>query len=417
MISDCGFLTQFVKSEDPDEALQLIKDAIQSKSNNSVLQSRHIHQLMIACLQRNATELCSKIYQRMSSAQSLASPGDSLRWPEADLELFSFTVLALTRFLKVKEALDVLESVRSSSMNDSQEIVFGQVVNSPLFPYPPLTVVQPQEGVKIVPCSTSRYLFEVFSGAVTSVTSDATENASDVFITAARFLKLWRKPRIKAVHKMIVTTPSGIPRTFRFGTESAEVPAKLNDRVTVVCAPERITEKVSGILDPIPQGIRPGEAITVVNHRTGQTTPVLRAPRDQSMESLPPWVVPLAVVLAGSDAASSLIDSNLPLIGAATIAAVGASVVIGNSTVLPKLKQLPESRLGGELLRQDLLRQHQGLVSRLDELFRESSIDVRTLAKLWQLESKMTSVDSSGKYNARIERIDQARQNLEVKYT
>eukprot|EP00210_Caulerpa_lentillifera_P005056 g4829.t1 len=313
----------------------------------------------------------------------------------------------------VKEALEVLESMRSSGSSASQEIIFGQVVNSPIPPFPPLTVVQPQEGVKTVPCSTSKYLFEVFSGTVTSVTSDAVDNASDAFMSLIRLLKLWKKPRINAVHKMVVTTPSGIPRTFRFGTESAEVPAKLKDRVSLICAPERILEKVSGVLDPIPQGIRSGEVITVLNHKTGVTTPALRAPRDVGMESVPSWVVPVAMVLAGSDVASSFVDSNFPLLGAVAVATMGASVLISNSIVLPKLKQLPENRLGGEMLRQELLRQHQDLISRLEVLFRDASMDVRTLAKLWQLESKMTSIDSSGKYDARIERIDYARRNLE----
>lgn len=83
-------------------------------------------------------------------------------------------------------------------------------------------------------------------------------------------------------------------------------------------------------------------------------------------------------------------------------------------TLLPRLKQLPERRLESESLRQALLGRHQILISKLEKLYLEASDDVRSLAKLWQLESKMTSVDPTGKYEARLQRIEKARQSLEV---
>jgi hypothetical protein len=51
-------------------------------------------------------------------------------------------------------------------------------------------------------------------------------------------------------------------------------------------------------------------------------------------------VLPAVVLAAGGDAASSLIDPNLPLLIAAGAASVTGSVVAGNTLLIPKLKQV-----------------------------------------------------------------------------
>jgi len=79
------------------------------------------------------------------------------------------------------------------------------------------------------------------------------------------------------------------------------------------------------------------------------------------------------------------------------------------------LKQMPASMLGGESVRQELLGRHQSLKNKIEELRRESADDIRALAKLWQLESKMTSVGFAGKYEARIRRIGKAKSTLQMK--
>ena len=43
---------------------------------------------------------------------------------------------------------------------------------------------------------------------------------------------------------------------------------------------------------------------------------------------MPCWVGPVAIVLAGSDALSGVVDPALPLIGAAAIAAVAGNAVV-----------------------------------------------------------------------------------------
>lgn len=68
-----------------------------------------------------------------------------------------------------------------------------------------------------------------------------------------------------------------------------------------------------------------------------------------------------------------------------------------------------------ERVRQELLGQHKGLITKIVDLLQDCGSDLRTLAKLWQLESKMASVGAAGSYDARIERIAKARENLEAR--
>ncbi len=82
-----------------------------------------------------------------------------------------------------------------------------------------------------------------------------------------------------------------------------------------------------GLLPSTPPGYKAGEPLYTSNHTTGIDTPVQRPP-NAAGDRLPGWVLPVAVLLAGGDAASYLIDPALPLIAASTAAAlVGTSVV------------------------------------------------------------------------------------------
>lgn len=145
-----------------------------------------------------------------------------------------------------------------------------------------------------------RYRFEIFSGKVTRIRSEAIDASKDVFVSIARFLRLWKSPPIRAIHEMIVTTPSGIPRTFRFATEFSDVPAMEGDRVSIVCAPAINEEKNFGIFAPIPPSVYPGDALSLTNHNTSITASLLRAPKTAN-EGIPSWIVPTTVVLAGTN--------------------------------------------------------------------------------------------------------------------
>lgn len=87
-----------------------------------------------------------------------------------------------------------------------------------------MQVVQPQEGSKVVACAESRYEFEVFSGTVLGVPKSEAQNAAEGLL---KKLFGFGKGACQAVHEMVVRTPDGTSRTFRFGTTSADVPAQV----------------------------------------------------------------------------------------------------------------------------------------------------------------------------------------------
>lgn len=80
---------------------------------------------------------------------------------------------------------------------------------------------------QVAACASSRYEFEVFSGSVVSVTSEALVSSQSPLLAFARAANLWRKPPLAALHQMVVRTPDGRARTFSFGTETADIPAQV----------------------------------------------------------------------------------------------------------------------------------------------------------------------------------------------
>lgn len=237
---------------------------------------------------------------------------------------------------------------------------FGHVVNSPLPPQRPLAVVQPQEGCKVVSDSNSLYEFELFSGTVTSCKSEALQPSSNPLAAAARLVL--RRPAVAAVHELVVQAPDGSSRTFRVGTATADVPAQLGDRITVVCAPNKGRNKLKRlVLSTNAPGTQPGEPMLISNHKTGIELQLLRPPLAGSQTTVPSWLLPAAVVLAGGDAASGLLDPALPILITGGVAVAVSSAVASNTLLLPKLKQLPSNAVKLESIRQQLLAQHAGL--------------------------------------------------------
>lgn len=102
----------------------------------------------------------------------------------------------------------------------------------------------------------SRYEFELFSGVVTRVSSEALTSQQSVLLAALRLAGVWRQPPTGAVHEVVVQTPGGQSRAFRFATETADVPAFEGQRVTVVCAPTGPGQRRVGILSTSPPGER-----------------------------------------------------------------------------------------------------------------------------------------------------------------
>lgn len=301
-------------------------------------------------------------------------------------------------------------------MPRNEEVGFGKVIGCPLAPGRTLTVVQPQEGFKLVADAYSKYEYEVSSGKVLSCTSEQMQSqANNPLFMLARALGFQKSLPAAAVHTMTLQAPDGQSRTFRFATETSDVPAQAGERATVVCAPFKNSAKGRRpVFSASPPGRRPGEAMQATNHKTGVVTPLLAPPTSNTQAAFPSWVLPAVLVLAGGDAASSLIDPTLPAMIAIGSAAAVGSVVTGTSVLVPRLKQLSDRDVSLEYTRQQLLGQYAQLARKSDDVSQEANEDVRVLAKLWQLQSKMESVaGSAAAYEARIGRIARARQNIE----
>lgn len=342
----------------------------------AALSEADAEQLLTGSLEQGNVALARSLYQEMcrvrrmvqaagGAASASIDAAPLAAWPPATLALTARLVLGLCRQLQVAQAREVIEAIRGQGMPRAEEVAFGYVVPSPLPPRLPLAVAQPREGCRVVADANTRYEFELFSGTVSSCKSEAL-NPGDggLLAAAARAVGLLRTQAVAAVHEWVVTAPDGTSRTFRAGTSSADVPAQPGERVSVVCAPSKpSTRQRRLLLSTAPPGTRPGQPLLVANHRTGAELALVRPP--SGPQGLPGWALPVTVLLAGSDAASALVDPSLPLLLATGVAVAVGSAVAGNSLVLPRLKQLPPKAVRVEETRQQLLAQHGRLAAKV----------------------------------------------------
>eukprot|EP01023_Acetabularia_acetabulum_P015387 TRINITY_DN1744_c3_g1_i7.p1 TRINITY_DN1744_c3_g1~~TRINITY_DN1744_c3_g1_i7.p1 ORF type:complete len:366 (-),score=53.28 TRINITY_DN1744_c3_g1_i7:147-1205(-) len=197
-----------------------------------------------------------------------------------------------------------------------------------------------------------------------------------------------------------------------FGTCSSEVAAVEGDEVTIVCAGGNKQKR--GILNNSPPGKQIGEVMQVSNHSTGVVCVTERAPaRSQQSGQVPSWLLPAVVLFAASDTASSLIDPNLPLIiGMGTVASIGSTLLASN-VLWPQLKKIPQNTLAKEQQRQLLLGQHENMAKKLTSIIKEAEDNIRKLAKLSQLRSKMQSVGQQDAYGSRLIQVAEAISTLQ----
>jgi len=399
------------------EAAEIISEELGWESS---LTAQECLELLNAALDKGNVKLAMSIHSSMCASRRPASSQSSmdmtLAWPPATIQTTSALVLGLCKQLAITEAIRVVAEVRVQGLPRNDEVGFGKVIGSPLAPGQTLTVVQPQEGFKLVADAYSKYEYEVFSGTVITCTSEALNpQDGNILLTIARAVGLLRKPAAKAVHSLAVKAPDGTSRTFRVATENAGVPALVNDRVTFVCSPAKNSNKGRrGLLTASPPGTAPGEPMQATNHKTGVVTSLLRPPTPGAQSGIPSWYLPAAVIFAGSDMASSLLDPSLPALIAAGAAFTMGSAVAGNTVLLPRLKQFTDKEVSLEYMRQRLLGQYSSLAGKLESVTQEANEDIRVLARLWQLENKMASVSqASTAYSARMERVAAARTNIE----
>lgn len=135
-------------------------------------------------------------------------------------------------------------------------------------------------------------------------------------------------------------------RTHRFATESVDLPAQVGERVTIaLVAPSSVYREVGPFkFSPKAPNLYPGEPICLTNHEDGRESQLLRAPTKDGNLSLtnPSILLPLIAVLASGDAASGILNPNLPQllpIAAVVSLALGATL---NVVVFPKLGQVSD---------------------------------------------------------------------------
>lgn len=395
------------------EALDMYLQEVEALGHTTPpLSDKDVRKIIGVALERGNFPLVVSLFD--ATCSSKASQGQ-WTWPRAGLETLQEILVGLAKEVQVTDAMRVLQVVRAgASSARNTEVPFGQVVKSPLPPCPPLAVVQPQEGCRVVACAESRYEFELFSGVVTRVSSEALTSQQSVLLAALRLAGVWRQPPTGAVHEVVVQTPGGQSRAFRFATETADVPAFEGQRVTVVCAPTGPGQRRVGILSTSPPGTKRGEPLSLCNHAApgAPTTPLLRPP-DASASVLPSWAPTVAILLAGSDAASGLIDPAMPLLIGAGVATASLTAFASTQYLLPELKRLPEPSVRIEEIRQSLLKQHMLVSERLQGVVRQAEEDIRDLARLSQLQQKMESVGDAQTYATRGQRVKSAAGGLE----
>lgn len=374
--------------------------------------------ILTSCVSAENYELVLSIFASLFSPSEAAGSFDSkssFEWPRRCESLSAEVVKLLCRNLETKTALEILNILRHRGVQSSEDIHFGYVVDCPDGQGRPLALMQPFEGSKVVPDSYSKYEYEIFSGRV--VRSDSESLVSTLSWWKQIGFQLGRTPTA-ALHTMTIEAASGQQRTFKFGTSLSSAPAKVGDRVSVVCSPEqgktsRQSMRYSGILAPSPPGTRPGEPLSITNHTVGGSTDLNR-PVDTN-DTVPglKWLIPALIFFVGVDAASSMINPLYPMLFAGMVGSSALAVSVGSSVVLPNLKKLPDSSLGLQETRQGLLQEHVRLTSNIQQLMVETFADIRMLARLWQLLGKMSSMEHHKAYTSRIERVIEARDAME----
>ncbi|XP_052115018.1 uncharacterized protein LOC107479735 [Arachis duranensis] len=383
-------------AKDADDALLMIAQN-SSRNGGGVVSADDSSTIISAALQRNNSELALSIFYAMrSSLDSVGGNGPSVegwKWSRPNAHVYTILIQGLAASLRVSDALRVLKYICEVGVSPGEEVRFGKVVRCPSCQIA-VAVAQPQQG------------------------SPPAERSMDItaWERGLRFLKLKKQSIPAAVHSMVVQTPSGMARTHRFATETVDVPAQEGERVTVaVAAPLNVYRKVGPFkFSPRAPDLYPGEAMCITNHKDGRESILLRAPTKEGNSSLlnPSVLFPLLAVFATGDAASGLIDPGLPQVlsvVAVSSLAVGATL---NSVVFPQLKQLPQGSVEVTAIKQRLLSQYDVILSRIKDLKEAAEKEIWMLARMCQLENKISAVGEPS-YRTRRSKVKRVRESLQ----
>ncbi|XP_043700986.1 uncharacterized protein LOC122651603 isoform X5 [Telopea speciosissima] len=360
-------------AKDADEALEMI--AQKSNRDGGVVGTSDCCSIITAALDRNNADLALSVFQAMrSSFDQRANEMDSVerwKWSRPDAYTYASLVRGLGAVLRVSDAIKTLTDVCRVGISSAEEVPFGKIVRCPRCTIA-IVVVQPQNGNQIASCSKCRYQYELVSGNIISIQSEEISMDIPPWERGLRFLKVMKQSTPAAVHSIVVQTPTGTACTHRFATETVELPAQQGERVTIsLAAPSYVYRRVGPFqFSPKAPEFKPGEPICLTNHKNGREFQLLRAPASNGSFSLynPSFLFPIIALLATGDAASGIIDPNLPqYISAAAIASFALATTI-NAVVLPQLSQLPERTVDAVAIKQKLLSQYDVLQIRIKDL-------------------------------------------------
>jgi hypothetical protein len=364
------------------------------------------------------------VHAAASTAPAAATMGLAGSWPRCGPRAASSLVVGLARLLRPDDAVRVLDSLRTRpGPPGAGAVPFGVVVRSPLprsalaGDRPPLAVVRPGDGARLVACPECRYEFELWSGTVSRA---ASEPAARAGAASRAFAALTRSPPPAAVHELDVVTPGGESRPFRLATADPAAPAVVGDSVTLTCAPRAgaaaRSPRRAGPLPPTPPDTAPGDAMTVTNHRTGAVVDALRAlPRGAATAGPAAWLAPAAAVALAGDAASSLLNPSLPLLLAGGAAAAVGAAALGARVVVPALRRLPTASVGAEASRSALLTRHAAATGAAAAAAAAGAAHAASLARARALLAKMGALASAGEYDARSDGVQAAAAALEAR--
>ncbi|CAK8579345.1 unnamed protein product [Lathyrus sativus] len=404
-------------AKDADEALRLIADY--SSENSGVVSVSDCCSIISASLERNNHQLALSVFYSMRSTFHQVDENDPLverwKWSRPNARVYTMLIQGLAASLRVSDALSVVKYICEVGVSPSEEVPFGKIVRCPSCRIA-VAVAQPQQGIQIVSCAKCRYQYELISGNIISIQSEEISMDITAWEKGLRFLRLMKQSIPSAVHSIVVETPSGMARTHRFATETVDLPAQEGERVTVaVAAPSNVYKNLGPFkLSSRAPNFYPGEAMCITNHKDGRESRLVRAPRKDENSSLlkPSILFPLLALFATGDAASGFIDPSLPQflsVVAVSSLAVGSAL---NSFVIPQLNQLPQRSVEVVAIKQRLLSQYDVLQSRINDLKEAAEKEVWMLARMCQLENKISAVGEPS-YRTRISKVKRVRESLQ----
>uniref|UniRef100_A0A0A0KZV4 Pentatricopeptide repeat-containing protein n=2 Tax=Cucumis sativus TaxID=3659 RepID=A0A0A0KZV4_CUCSA len=407
-------------AKDADEALGMIGD--KSGRSGGTVSVSDCRLIISAALKRNNPELAlsvfyamrSTFYQAWEGVNENASIVERWKWSRPDVHVYTLLIEGLAASLRVSDALRMIEIICRVGVTPAEEVPFGKVVKCPSCMVA-VAVAQPQHGIQIVSCAKCCYKYELISGNIVNIESEEIRMDTPAWEKALRFLNIMKRKIPVAVHSIVVQTPSGVARTQKFATETADLPAREGERVTIAAAaPSNVFREVGPIkFSPKDPNLYSGEAMCLTNHSDGRESLLLRVPGKENSSLLNPSILfPLIVLSAAGDAASGVIDPSLPqLLIVAGFASLAAGATL-NSLILPQFNRLPQRSVDIIAIKQQLLSQYNVLQSRIGDLKLAAEKEVWMLARMCQLENKIFAVGEPS-YRARRSRIKKVREGLE----